>query len=145
MEIFRIPLALRAYVTAAFFHATVKIKRKRKRKNKTVSLSRSFKCISSPVLRRAGQRGCNEALSSATTVSRGAVEVLKASASTLLHYLSGLLSFCWVIYELQTGGPAREKRGRLTEEVRGGGGREAGRLKVRRGNRRRKGQEMRTR
>lgn len=32
-----------------------------------------------------------------------------------IHYLFGLSSFCWLIYELQTGGPAREE-----EEVRGG-------------------------
>lgn len=33
-----------------------------------------------------------------------------------IHYLFGLSSFCWLIYELQTGGPAREEE----EEVRGG-------------------------
>ncbi len=64
--------------------------------------------------------------------------MLKASASPLLHYLSGLLSFCWVIYELQTGGPAREEERREEREaqrdgvmVRGGGREEVERLKVR--------------
>lgn len=81
--------------------------------------------------------------------------MLKASASPLLHYLSGLLSFCWVIYELQTGGPAREAErredgGRLTEtegrsevEERGSGEIQSGEME-RKANRR-KGQEMRTR
>lgn len=47
------------------------------------------------------------------------MQVLKASASPLLHYLSGLLSLCWLIYELQTGGPAREEEER--EAQRDGG------------------------
>lgn len=46
--------------------------------------------------------------------------VSKASASPLLHYAFSLLSFCWVIYELQTGGAAREEEEERAE-VRGGG------------------------
>lgn len=49
------------------------------------------------------------------------MQVLKASASPLLHYLSGLLSLCWLIYELQTGGPAREEEERRLRETEGGG------------------------
>lgn len=49
------------------------------------------------------------------------MQVLKASASPLLHYLSGLLSLCWLIYELQTGGPAREEEERRLREMEGGG------------------------
>lgn len=67
--------------------------------------------------------------------------MLKASASPLLHYLSGLLSFCWVIYELQTGGTAREEERREeTEplrdrgEVRGGGERKRRKLREKRKN-----------
>lgn len=67
------------------------------------------------------------------------MQVLKASASPLLHYLSGLLSLCWLIYELQTGGPAREEEERRLREMEGGGER----LTVRRwrGQKNRKGRE----
>lgn len=46
-----------------------------------------------------------------------AAEVLKASSSPFLYYLSSLLFFCWVIYELQTGCAAREEEEREEREA----------------------------
>ena len=55
----------------------------------------------------------------------------KANASAPLHYAFSLLSFCRLIYELQTGGAAgrRKRSGRRSEvEDRGASGSEKGKL-----------------
>lgn len=96
----------------SLFHAAVKIKRKKKR-NKTKQASfLGHLNAEAGLFSKAATKLCT-----LPQLTAWAVEVLKASASPLLHYLFSLLSFCWVIYELQTGGPGREE-----EEERGEGG-----------------------